>query len=1001
MNKQKPLKWGALLLGILLILFVTLSFLPTQAATAPPLIRLRRATFDPLAGEPDVPAGQRLTVRAEQPATYLLQFTGPVHQDWEAQVEAAGAHLYGYIPDFAFLARMTPAVAGQVRALPFVRWVGPYHPAYRLAKDLREAGVEGQQRAMESSQSITLTVQTLPDADLDSLAAQVESWGGEVQSQAANSIAGYLRLSLPADRLPDLAALDGVLWVEPYFAPRLYNDVGGGQIMRAGEVRSSLALYGSGQIVAVADTGLDTGDESTLSADFKPQFVKAYALGRPVTNDWSDNNAHGTHVAGSVLGNGKLSGSNPANHNYTGSFAGVAPEASLVFQSIEDAFGGLSGIPSDLVDLFTPSYNDGARIHTNSWGGPTGGTQQNPEYGGYTTDAQQADSMMWQYRDMLILYAAGNSGVDADANGVVDPDSIGSPGTAKNVVTVGASENLRPSITTTWGDAWPDDFPVNPIFGDQIADHSAGMAAFSSRGPTDDGRVKPDIAAPGTFIISARSHDPQAGTGWGVYDSNYLYMGGTSMATPLTAGAAALVREWLTEQQGVSNPSAALMKAVLLNGGADISPGQYGAGSAQEIPSQRPNNVTGWGRVDLVESLNPPAPRQIWFKDNTAGLNTGGTAVYTLTVGSSGTQSRSGRGTGLHHPRPQGTPEPRRSLTISPEDAQPFAGSGPIIIQGTQQLLQNAGFETGAWSPWQTDGSPYLTNIIKYSGSWSAHLGNYNNADDDIWQQVDIPADATDVTIDFWCRLRTDETWYYADYFCYGLWDQTGNTAYVQRCVDFGQTGDVDWTQETYSLSADELNSVKGQTVLMGFTVETDDSLTSRAWVDDTALNVTTPDATPTPTPSTPTPTPSTPTPTPTPSTPTPTPTGTPPPTGGPFRITLAWTDYPGEPSAAKALVNDLDLEVIAPDGTHYYGNQGLYSSGQCLRSNKWDACNNVEGVIIPNAPYSTYTVIVHGYNVAQGPQPFALVASGDNLQEGGGTPPNYDNFIYLPLVLK
>ena len=109
---------------------------------------------------------------------------------------------------------------------------------------------------------------------------------------------------------------------------------------------------------------------------------------------------------------------------------------------------------------------------------------------------------------------------------------------------------------------------------------------------------------------------------------------------------------------------------------------------------------------------------------------------------------------------------------------------------------------------------------------------------------------------------------------------------------------------------------------------------------------------------------------------PTPAPTATPPPsTGGPLRLTLAWTDYPGSSAAAKALVNDLDLEVVAPNGTHYYGNFGLYSSGQCLRpvtpSIKWDACNNVEGVIIPNAPYGTYTVYVHGYNVPQGPQPY------------------------------
>lgn len=100
----------------------------------------------------------------------------------------------------------------------------------------------------------------------------------------------------------------------------------------------------------------------------------------------------------------------------------------------------------------------------------------------------------------------------------------------------------------------------------------------------------------------------------------------------------------------------------------------------------------------------------------------------------------------------------------------------------------------------------------------------------------------------------------------------------------------------------------------------------------------------------------------------------------------------------AKALVNNLDLEVIAPGGTPYYGNQGLYPGGHpCLRGGQWDACNNVEGVIIPSAADGTYTIIVHGNNVPQGgPQPFAMVASRDVVAEepGQGT-------VYLPVVLK
>ena len=91
------------------------------------------------------------------------------------------------------------------------------------------------------------------------------------------------------------------------------------------------------------------------------------------------------------------------------------------------------------------------------------------------------------------------------------------------------------------------------------------MAAFSSRGPAADGRIKPDLVAPGTDIVSARSR-ASSDTGWGVLGSNtnYCFLGGTSMATPLAAGAATLVRQYCVETLGLASPSAALLKAALV-----------------------------------------------------------------------------------------------------------------------------------------------------------------------------------------------------------------------------------------------------------------------------------------------------------------------------------------------------------------------------------------------------------------------------------------------------
>src|SRR6185436_4264947 len=123
---------------------------------------------------------------------------------------------------------------------------------------------------------------------------------------------------------------------------------------------------------------------------------------------------------------------------------------------------------------------------------------------------------------MVITFSAGNSGTDGSSpvDGIINRDSIGSPGTAKNCITVGASENYLPGFIyeypagdctssdgieqKTWG--WfSGNYATNPIFSDLMADNANGVVAFSSRGPTDDGRFKPDVVAPGTAIISART----------------------------------------------------------------------------------------------------------------------------------------------------------------------------------------------------------------------------------------------------------------------------------------------------------------------------------------------------------------------------------------------------------------------------------------------------------------------------------------------------------------
>jgi subtilisin family serine protease len=262
------------------------------------------------------------------------------------------------------------------------------------------------------------------------------------------------------------------LWHADGTAERIYK------IDTSGNVVESFDSPGS------TPRGLAWDGTSLWSADSDDDAVYTIDLIDRV-EDWSDPHGHGTHSAASILGSGAASG---------GQYKGAAPGSELVHQSVMDSSGGLGGIPLDTGELFSQAYDEAARIHSDSWGADVDGE--------YTVDAASCDAFMWDNKDMLVVFSAGNAGRDANDDGVVDPDSIGSPATAKNVLSVGASENNRPTIDSTWGSSR---FRVNPIRDDRRADDISGLAAFSSRGPTDDGRMKPDVVAPGTFIISARS----------------------------------------------------------------------------------------------------------------------------------------------------------------------------------------------------------------------------------------------------------------------------------------------------------------------------------------------------------------------------------------------------------------------------------------------------------------------------------------------------------------
>jgi serine protease AprX len=515
------------------------------------------------------------------PTQWLVSLTSPLMGDMREALGATGAQLDEYIPHHAYVATATPEQAAEVINLPFVRDVERYGPS-KTGPIVLTAG--GEDRGEGDAARVWDLL--LSDA---SVRHQVLSWLAQNDVSVVGEGGRRVRLALPAGSglQREISTLPGVLSMVEHVPPKLFNDVARGLLgVTSDTTERSLPLTGAGQVVAVADTGLHE-----THPDFAGRVVEVVALGRP--NDASDPHGHGTHVAGSVLADGSAS---------DGSFAGVAPEAKLYFQSLLDPQGGLGGLPVSLEDLFEPAYQAGARVHNNSWGAATASA--------YTVDSNDVDAYAAKRRDMLIVIAAGNEGTAADPfnsePGFVDWLSIGSPASCKNALTVGAARNRRTAgglSGRTYGDTWRQDFPKPPIADQRVSGDPECMAAFSSRGPCDDRRIKPDIVAPGTDIVSTRSDIAPDDHFWGLVDDNpaYAYMGGTSMACPLVAGCAALVRQYFVDERD-SSPSAALLKATLVNGARWLS----GPDSVADREA-RPNFHQGFGAVNLTTTVPNPA----------------------------------------------------------------------------------------------------------------------------------------------------------------------------------------------------------------------------------------------------------------------------------------------------------------------------------------------------------------------------------------------------------
>ena len=579
----------------------------------PDLVVLRSGAFDPRHAELRYPP----TFDAAEATVVIVQFDTFGMRGARDRLLAAQLRILDYLPNNAFLVEADAQQATAMGQIYGVRAVSPFKVGMKLANSLLFGDVP-----QRSPVSRLIELELTGSAGLS---AQAMANGLRKLDPAVTVLVVREDATLPRVRvgvtpaaytnfLADSARLSSVRWIEAYLQPYPANQNAVAPIQ--GDAATGTPVWdrdiiGTSQIIAVMDSGLDRNEDwftsidtgsgpnsiitnaqapvpplpGTLNPDAK---VIGYWV-QPGSTAYDNNLAcpggpptgfHGTHVSGTVAGDRGTIATPTSPNNGPGE--GMAPNAQILFQDIGNDVTGCLSI-TDFGGSLTQALAGGAHVHNNSWGANTGGA-----YSGNDVDG---DATSWLLQDLMVVVAAGNSGPGSN--------STGSPGNAKNLLTVGALGN----------------------------GNSTSIAGFSSRGPTDDGRIKPDIVAPGTSTVSASGNSNnnaavQAGT--------TKALSGTSMASPTVVGGAALMRQYFEDgfyPRGERTAgdelsiSGVLNKAFLLNG--------------TRVLGTWPSNIFGWGRIHLDGSLyfDGDTRRARYFeRPNSAGLSTGEEHVYSVEV---------------------------------------------------------------------------------------------------------------------------------------------------------------------------------------------------------------------------------------------------------------------------------------------------------------------------------------------------------------------------------
>jgi len=823
-------------------LFVTVSIIPNPALSArqrpagPYEIGLhsRRFTPDPglsrEAGKALSEQSRKLAQDGRNRIHTLIQLNQIPTREERRRLERQGIKLLTYIPDRAWLASIPMSRSAEVSADRSVRWLGNLQTADKLSAGIRKNSL-GRWSYDSSSGRAVILVRLFADVDLSDGEEIVASTGGEVLDRA--DVINTLVVKIAANRISDLADEDIVEWIEQPLPPLKETNAENRERVGADTLQNPpYDLDGTGVDVLVYDGGVVFShpdlDSRRLWGD----------------SDWPS--VHATHVAGTICGDGTVDSR----------YRGMAPAANLLSMGFEHDDSGvfLYTNPGDLEDdlyYARVEWEQSADLFNASIGTNTAWNNFPCSYeGNYGLTSLLLDAIVRGElgKPFIAAWAAGNErgGPCGSSYYTTAP-----PATAKNPIQSGATE---------------------------AGDDS--MSSFSSWGPTDDGRLKLVVCAPGVAVTSCNAYD------------SYAEKSGTSMASPTTAGVIALMLQQYRDTYFAGStdveflPSSA--KALLIHTAEDLgNPGpdfQFGygridgqtavdaiiAGQMGEFCFGAQSEIHDYtvavveGTSELKASLawdDPPGSLAAVTKlvnDLDLELISPDTTVYypwildpgvPEDVAVPGVDRLNNQEQVLIENPAAGDWTVRVIASTLPESPQTyslvFPGAGSVATTPTPvpassppptptpgycfESLDNGDFESGD-SAWENYGSFAVSTDYAYSGTQAARLGG--TEDGYFYQEITIPDEALSARLSCAVRMETDDT-SYRDFFDLEIRDGIGGilTTLLSLCNTDADYESV-WTDENFWLPAD----YAGQTIRVQFRANGDNRDDTFWYVDDVSL---------------------------------------------------------------------------------------------------------------------------------------------------------------------